>query len=195
MRSCAALALLAAASAGANLRRDEQQMLAADGDVSHADDAWWWSKKAPAPLAPQLAQTVEIIFVRHGFSCANIHKRFGGWWDKKVFSFISDPTLTSFGVATSRRLAPALRDAIAKRWPGAKPVRGTPADDSNVAAAGAKPYTVGASVMLRAQETAFWMLADTPEPDAQAADILSNDQQYEVRQGRSRSRRRRRTCD
>ena len=78
----------------------------------------------------------DLIFVRHGQSCANA-------WQLKYYGahiFYKDPELTQMGIDVSKMLAMSLQEHIAGRW-------------SN------EPYTIGASRRIRAQETAFYMLA------------------------------------
>lgn len=78
----------------------------------------------------------QFIFVRHAESCANV------WQAKYPGSQVTyhDPEITRRGIQRSRRMYPVLADFITQKW----------AD---------KDYTIGASVMMRTQMTAFWMLA------------------------------------
>ena len=79
---------------------------------------------------------LDIIFIRHAQSCANI------WKPKskiKQFTY-KDPEITEDGIKTSARLSLILQAKIKKLWNEA-------------------PYSVGASQMLRAQETAYYMIA------------------------------------
>jgi len=78
----------------------------------------------------------DIIFVRHGLSCANVWSN--KWYGSEIF--YQDPELSATGVNISQALAPTLLSHIAKRWAG-------------------EPYVVAASRMIRAQETAYYMLA------------------------------------
>jgi broad specificity phosphatase PhoE len=78
----------------------------------------------------------DLIFVRHGQSCANA-------WQLKYYGshiFYKDPELSQLGIDVSKMLGLFLQEHIAERW-------------SN------EPFTIGASRMIRAQETAFYMLA------------------------------------
>lgn len=78
----------------------------------------------------------QFIFVRHAESCANV------WQAKYPGSQVTyhDPEITRRGIQRSQRMFPVLADFITQKW----------AD---------KDYTIGASVMMRTQMTAFWMLA------------------------------------
>ena len=78
----------------------------------------------------------QIIFVRHAESCANV------WQAKYPGSQITyhDPEITRRGILRSKRMFPVLSEFITQKWSD-------------------KPYTIGASIMIRAQMTAFWMLA------------------------------------
>lgn len=79
---------------------------------------------------------LDIIFIRHAQSCANIWKP-----KSKITQFTyKDPEITEDGIKTSVRLSPVLQAKIKELWNGA-------------------PYSVGASQMLRAQETAYYMIA------------------------------------
>lgn len=77
----------------------------------------------------------EIIFVRHGQSCANQRKHA----IPASHIFYPDPELTEFGKKRSIDLGGKLLEEIEKKWKG-------------------KEWTVGASSMIRAQQTAFYML-------------------------------------
>jgi len=76
----------------------------------------------------------EIIFVRHGESCANV------WQDRTIVGQLrySDPELTKRGVSRSNAKYPMLKEVIDKYFPS---------------------YSIGASPMIRAQQTAYHMLA------------------------------------
>jgi len=76
----------------------------------------------------------EIIFVRHGESCANV------WQDETLIGQLrySDPELTKRGISRSTEKYSMLKKVIDEYLPS---------------------YTIGASSMLRAQETAYYMLA------------------------------------
>jgi broad specificity phosphatase PhoE len=78
----------------------------------------------------------DIIFIRHGLSCANVlsAKRPG------FQLFYQDPELTLEGIYNSKDFSTDLIEYIHEAW-------------------GDEGYTVGASQMIRAQETAFHMLA------------------------------------
>ena len=78
----------------------------------------------------------QIIFVRHAESCANVWQAI---YPGTQLTY-HDPEITRRGILRSRRMFPVLSTFITQKWSD-------------------KPYTVGASVMLRAQMTAFWMLA------------------------------------
>jgi broad specificity phosphatase PhoE len=81
---------------------------------------------------------LEVFFVRHGLSCANVlgKKKFGHQY------FYSDPELSAEGIKISKGLSDKLVERIYERWP-----------------ARSHTYTVCSSQMMRAQETAFYMLA------------------------------------
>lgn len=76
----------------------------------------------------------EIIFVRHGESCANI------WQERTLVGQLkySDPELTKRGVSRSTAKYPMLKTVIDKYFPS---------------------YSIASSPMIRAQQTAFHMLA------------------------------------
>ena len=81
---------------------------------------------------------LDIVFVRHGVSCANA-------WSRKSYGMhllYPDPELTKDGVHTSKALSALLIKHIEQRW-------------------GSEQYSVGASRMIRAQETAYYMIAST----------------------------------
>ena len=81
---------------------------------------------------------LEVFFVRHGLSCANVlgKKKFGHQY------FYSDPELSEEGIKISKSLSDKLVEHIYERWPKR-----------------AHTYTICSSQMMRAQETAFYMLA------------------------------------
>ena len=79
----------------------------------------------------------EIIFVRHGESCANA-------WQKEFLSgsqiLYGDPELTRRGIERCKVFRKPLEAFIEEKW-------------------SKKPYIVGASALMRTQLTAFWQLA------------------------------------
>uniref|UniRef100_A0A6C0BK59 Uncharacterized protein n=1 Tax=viral metagenome TaxID=1070528 RepID=A0A6C0BK59_9ZZZZ len=79
----------------------------------------------------------EIIFVRHGESCANA-------WQKEFLSgtqiLYGDPELTRRGIERCKVFRKPLEVFINEKW-------------------SEKPYIVGASALMRTQLTAFWQLA------------------------------------
>jgi broad specificity phosphatase PhoE len=81
---------------------------------------------------------LDLVFVRHGISCANAlsHKSYG------AHLLYPDPELTKEGVSVSKGLSAVLIKYLGLRW-------------------GREPYSVGASRMIRAQETAYHMIAST----------------------------------
>jgi len=85
----------------------------------------------------------ELIFVRHGESCANAWQHVS----KLTQATYRDPELTTKGRQLSVALYPALKDLLLKR---AKAL-GVDTKKLN--------YTVGASDLMRSQMTAFYMLA------------------------------------
>jgi len=84
----------------------------------------------------------DIIFVRHGLSCGNVWAN--KWYGSHIF--YHDPELSATGINISQALAPTLQGHIAERW-------------------SKEPYVIGASRMIRAQETAYYMIAQlTKQP-------------------------------
>jgi len=77
----------------------------------------------------------DLIFVRHGFSCANALKA-----KSRIHIFYSDPELTKVGIEQSKMSAESLMKRIETVW----------ADE---------PYIVASSQMIRAQETAYYMIS------------------------------------
>lgn len=79
---------------------------------------------------------LDILFIRHAFSCANVlgKKSKASQWR------YSDPELTAIGIDISKKTSSRLIDTISKLW-------------------GDNEYTIGASQMIRTQETAYYMLA------------------------------------
>ena len=77
----------------------------------------------------------DLIFVRHGFSCANALKA-----KSRVHIFYSDPELTKVGIEISRSASSALIERVNALW-------------------GDNPYVVASSQMIRAQETAYYMIS------------------------------------
>ena len=84
----------------------------------------------------------EIIFVRHGVSCANQIQNKGASIDKLWHVFYTDPELTRIGIQRSTNLGEQLTTRIKEKWNN-------------------HPWTIGASNMIRAQQTAYYMLAQT----------------------------------
>jgi hypothetical protein len=85
-------------------------------------------------------QAYHIIFVRHGVSCANAHDDVKPPGDTSKYR---DPELTNYGISLSKERRKNLEDLI-----------------ENVFEHGGKPFTVGASCMIRAQETAYYQLLE-----------------------------------
>ena len=79
---------------------------------------------------------VEILFVRHGFSCANAWKKRKGF-----YGFYLDPELTEGGIHLCRKRKPDLMNAIRQYFPG-------------------NSYKIGTSCLMRTQETAYYMLME-----------------------------------
>jgi len=79
----------------------------------------------------------EIIFVRHGVSCANQTKKLRGYG---LHTLYSDPELTKKGKEISIKLSTKLMENIDFKWKE-------------------KEWTIGSSPMIRAQQTAYLMLA------------------------------------
>jgi len=80
----------------------------------------------------------DLIFVRHGLSCANVWQN--KWYGSQIFYY--DPELSQTGINISQSLSPTLQERINAHW-------------------FKEPYTIAASRMIRAQETAFYMLAES----------------------------------
>ena len=84
-----------------------------------------------------------IIFVRHGLSCANVLSK-----KRPGFQlFYQDPELTYEGIYNSKDFSEELQEFITKTFEEDTP----PGEDTD--------YLVASSQMIRAQETAFHMLA------------------------------------
>jgi hypothetical protein len=77
----------------------------------------------------------DLIFVRHGFSCANALKA-----KSKIHIFYSDPELTKTGIDNSKKANVALTKRLEAAWAN-------------------EPYVVASSQMIRAQETAYYMIS------------------------------------
>lgn len=79
---------------------------------------------------------LDILFIRHAFSCANAwgKKSKGSQWK------YADPELTTVGIEVSEKSSNRLLDKLNELW-------------------GDNQYTIGASQMIRTQETAYYMLA------------------------------------
>lgn len=77
-----------------------------------------------------------LIFVRHGFSCANALKA-----KSRIHIFYSDPELTKVGIERSKLCGVALIKRLGKAWD-------------------TEPYVVASSQMIRAQETAYYMISN-----------------------------------
>jgi broad specificity phosphatase PhoE len=80
----------------------------------------------------------DLIFVRHGQSCANLLAK-GGYGRQYLYK---DPELSKQGVYVSKSLSASFIKNIYKRWEG-------------------EPFSVCTSQMIRAQETAFYMIASS----------------------------------
>jgi len=79
---------------------------------------------------------LDILFIRHAFSCANAL----GKKSKSLQWRYADPELTAVGIDISKNVSSKLLDTISELW-------------------GDNLYTIGASQMIRTQETAYYMLA------------------------------------
>jgi hypothetical protein len=78
----------------------------------------------------------QLIFIRHGESTANVLKNtFYG-----LHFFVRDAPLSTLGVSESIRLQKSLQKIVKREFFG-------------------QPYSIGSSNMIRAQETAYYMLA------------------------------------
>jgi len=88
------------------------------------------------------APIFEFIFVRHGESCANAIQKLGGFQGLK-HKYYTDPELTQKGVQSSEIKSPLLLKALFETVP--------------------RDFTLGSSPLLRAQETAYFMLGKQTE--------------------------------
>jgi hypothetical protein len=81
---------------------------------------------------------LDVVFVRHGLSCANVLAKnpFGGHF------LYPDPELTKQGILMSKSLSATLIKNAYSIW-------------------GDEPFSVCASQMIRAQQTAFYMIASS----------------------------------
>jgi broad specificity phosphatase PhoE len=79
---------------------------------------------------------LEILFVRHGLSCANAWAR----TSKAFEAMYPDPELTTYGITRSVEKGPVLAALVDELFPDGR-------------------YSLGASCMIRAQQTAYYMLA------------------------------------
>jgi len=81
---------------------------------------------------------LDVVFVRHGLSCANILAKvpFGGHF------LYPDPELSKQGILMSKSLSATLVKNVYTIW-------------------GDEPFSVCASQMIRAQQTAFYMIASS----------------------------------
>jgi len=79
---------------------------------------------------------LEILFVRHGLSCANALKI----KDRVSSGFYRDPELTTYGKERSEQLTDRFTAYVNRIFPN-------------------NAYSIGASTMIRAQQTAYYMLA------------------------------------
>jgi broad specificity phosphatase PhoE len=97
------------------------------------------SKKEPVVFSSSSIQPplFEFIFVRHGESCANAIQRLGGLEGLK-HKYYSDPELTQKGVQSSEVKSPFLLQILFEKVP--------------------RNFSIGSSALLRAQETAYFML-------------------------------------
>lgn len=81
---------------------------------------------------------LDLIFVRHGISCANLIQR-----AQYGFHLLyRDPELAKTGIDVSKAVSADFIKNVNKRWLK-------------------EPYTIGASRMIRAQQTAYHMIAST----------------------------------
>ena len=84
----------------------------------------------------------DILFIRHGQSCANIWSKIS---KQKQISY-KDPELTQSGIQSSIQIGKILQDTILTMWKN-------------------ESFTVGSSQMIRTQQTAYFMIAkDTSIP-------------------------------
>jgi broad specificity phosphatase PhoE len=88
------------------------------------------------------APVFEFIFIRHGESCANAIQKLGGIQGLK-HKYYTDPELTQKGVQSSEIKSPFLMKVLFEEAP--------------------RDFTVGSSPLLRAQETAYFMLGKQTE--------------------------------
>jgi len=78
---------------------------------------------------------VELLLVRHGYSCANAWKK----KQKALFWLYADPELTKEGIDLCEERRGVLESLLESHFPG-------------------HSYTVGTSSMIRTQQTAYHML-------------------------------------
>lgn len=81
---------------------------------------------------------LDVVFIRHGLSCANVLSTV----PLIPFFLYPDPELTKQGIFMSKSLSARLVKNLYTRW-------------------GDEPFSVCSSQMIRAQETAFYMVAST----------------------------------
>lgn len=79
---------------------------------------------------------LELLLVRHGVSCANAW----GYTSKALELLYPDPELTRYGIRRSIEKGTILQTYVDRLFPD-------------------KKYSIGASCMIRAQQTAYYMLA------------------------------------
>jgi broad specificity phosphatase PhoE len=82
---------------------------------------------------------LEILFVRHGYSCANAHQ-----YNHAAFPLYSDPELTKNGINKCIERSNVLKEKIHMYFP----------DDK---------YKIGTSCMIRTQQTAYYMLMENTD--------------------------------
>jgi broad specificity phosphatase PhoE len=101
----------------------------------------------PRIFIPKIDNIFEILFVRHGISCSNvIHDK------KDVLYFDSELTLQ--GIERSVELHPNLMNKIKENFEN-------------------KPYSIIASSLIRAQETAYYMLAKQTKKSINVAPFIA----------------------
>jgi hypothetical protein len=99
-------------------------------------------------FTPKITNTFDLIFVRHGLSCANVvheekGRQFRGITKENTndkLDEIFDPQLTKSGIERSIKLSSILINKIKEIWKE-------------------EPYTIGTSYLMRTQQTAYYMLS------------------------------------
>jgi broad specificity phosphatase PhoE len=97
----------------------------------------------------------EIIFIRHGESCANALHKSKSYAQWAAHTSYNDPELTSRGLLESERRGEIYLKPVLTASEGFYPIVGETENGTDVHEA---KFTVGSSPLLRAQETAYLMV-------------------------------------